>query len=79
MPDPTPEEIAGGLNSRQAETLHSLAIGRRLGLADRRADRDRQALRKAGLMAHCGKPKRWQITDLGLAVHAHLNGEGERG
>lgn len=70
------EELAGKLTDKQRDILHRLADGRKLGLADRVEDRARQGLRKAGLIAHCGKPKRWQISADGLALRNHLLSKG---
>lgn len=65
-------EVARKLTPAQVAILDALANGRKLGLADRPEDRARQGLRKAGLIAFCGKPLRWQISAAGLAVRKRL-------
>lgn len=71
------EAIVREITPRQRDILELLASGQKLGLADRVEDRARQGLRRAGLIAHCGKPKRWQISAKGLAVRTAL-GDAQR-
>lgn len=68
-------KIAAGLTKDHLRFLDDVAEGRRMRLADRAEDRVRQHCRRLGLVAWCGKPVRWQISGLGLAVRAHLLGE----
>lgn len=72
-----PRTIAAGLTQAHFDILDRLARGLKLGLADRADDKRRQRLRKAGLIAHCGRPKRWQISSAGLAVRAILESDHE--
>lgn len=58
------------LSTRQIEILRLLANQKKLGLATREEDRERQGLRRAGLIAYVGSPRRWQISSAGLAALA---------
>jgi hypothetical protein len=66
------EQIAAVMKMVHLDTLNRLASGQRLGPATRAHDHVRQRLRQLGLIAYCGKPKRWQISALGLEVLAIL-------
>lgn len=73
------ERIAAGLTEAQRRFLEAVYRGRPPGIADRDEDKVRQRCRKLGLVAWCGKPARWQISDLGCAVRsarAHLTNAG---
>jgi len=65
-------EIAARLTKAHFRFLDDLYAVRPLRLADRVEDRVRQKCRRLGLVAWCGKPVRWQISGLGLAVRAEL-------
>lgn len=65
-------EIAKGLSKAHFRFLDAIYSGRKPGLADRDEDKVRQKCRRLGLVAWCGKPVRWQITGLGLAVRNYL-------
>jgi hypothetical protein len=52
----------------QREFLERLRDGRRLGLADRVEDRARQKCRRLGYAVVVVNPRRWVITDAGLAA-----------
>jgi len=64
--------VAAGLTKAQAEFLAAVCDARKLGLADRAADKVRQSLRRAGLVHVVQNPRRWVAKPLGLAVRAHL-------
>ena len=65
-------QIATGLTKAHFSFLDDIYAGRKPRLADRAEDKVRQKCRRLGLVAWCGKPVRWQISALGLAVRAHL-------
>lgn len=65
-------EIAAKLTKAHYRFLDDVYAERRLKCADREEDRVRQKCRRLGLVAWCGKPVRWQIAPLGLAVRAIL-------
>jgi hypothetical protein len=48
--------------------LRRLRDGRSLPLADRKQDRVRQSLRKAGLIKCVMNPRRWVVTEYGLHI-----------
>ena len=58
------------LTKAEFEFLNCLHRGASLPFADRPQDRVRQKVRKLGLAEYSGKPKRWQITDIGIASWA---------
>jgi len=67
-----PHEIAAKLTKAHFRFLDDVRNEQELRLADRSEDRIRQKCRRLGLVAWCGKPVRWQISGLGLAVRAIL-------
>jgi hypothetical protein len=56
----------------KSKSLSYFSPKRGSAIADRADDRERQRLRRLGLIAYCGRPHRWQISSLGLAVRRHL-------
>ena len=72
----TPEQIAAGLNEHHADVLDCLANGFPMKMATRHQDKVRRKLRQLGLIEHSGKPKRWQITELGTEARAYLAKHG---
>lgn len=68
----TPTEIARSLTGRSREFFYDVFNQVNLRLADRAEDRARQKVRRLGLVEHSGKPKRWRVTPLGLALKQHL-------
>jgi hypothetical protein len=67
------ERLSADLNGHHLLVLDILSkTNGRLELASREQDVIRRKLRERGLIAYCGKPKRWQISAKGLAVRAFM-------
>lgn len=71
-------KLAASLSAHHIDILDRLAEGRPLKLASRDQDKLRRTLRQAAAIAHCGKPKRWQISGDGLQLRRYLQ-EMDRG
>jgi hypothetical protein len=56
------------LTEAEYDFLRRVKIGRRLKSADRDEDKVRQRLRKAGYAEVVMNPRRWVITDAGIAA-----------
>lgn len=72
-------KLAAGLTEAHLEVLNRLYENVPLRLASREQDKIRRTLRERGLIAHCGKPKRWQISGDGLTLRRHLLDQEKKG
>lgn len=64
--------MSEGIDHQHLAILSALAMGQKLPLASRHQDKLRRKLRALGLIAYCGKPVRWQISEAGLSVREHM-------
>lgn len=62
------------LTDDHMEVLRRLRDGRHLPIADRKQDRVRQSLRKAGMIQCVMNPRRWVLTDFGQSILSKAEG-----